>query len=264
MTNVSIHGAAGRMGKRLIDLVMNDDQVTLVGAIESSDHPNQGQDAGVIAGLPPISVSVTNDLPPGKQVVIDFSRAEAVVGITKQCVEAGLPLVIATTGFSQSTTAEIQAASQKIPIVWAPNMSLAVNLTMKLSEIAAAALHDCGDRVDVEITETHHRFKADAPSGTALKFGELISGKMGIQNQRHGRQGVTGERAPDEIGYHAIRAGDDPGQHTILFGMMGEKIELRVAASNRDCYALGAIAAAKFLSDKSAGMYTMYDVLGFN
>ena len=264
MPNVSIHGAAGRMGKRLIDLATADDQINLIGAIEAIQHPAVGQDAGSMAGVPAIGVHVTTDLPAGEQVVIDFSRPEAVPGILKRCVEAGLPLVVATTGFGDSTIAEIESASHEIPIVWAPNMSLAVNLTMKLSEITAAALHESGNRVDVEILETHHRFKTDAPSGTALKFGELISQKMDRLRAQHGRQGDTGERASNEIGYHAVRAGDDAGQHTILFGMMGEKIELRVAASNRDCYALGAIAAAKYLADKPVGMYSMYDVLGLN
>ncbi len=264
MTSVSIHGAAGRMGKRLVDLAANDEQVSLVAAIEAANHPLIGQDAGSVAGIAPIGIPLTAELPPGQQVVIDFSQAEAVDGILDQCLATKLPLVMATTGFGSETSARMEAASQIIPIVWAPNMSLAVNLTMKLSEIAAAALQDSGNRVDVEIIETHHRFKADAPSGTALKFGELIAGPLKIDRHQHGRQGTTGTRDSNEIGYHAIRAGDDAGQHTILFGMMGEKIELRVAASNRDCYALGAIAAAKFLGNKPAGMYSMYDVLGLN
>ena len=264
MTNVSIHGAAGRMGKRLIDLANMDEAVTLIGAVESADHPQLGQDSGTVAGILSIDLPLTSELPVGQQVVIDFSQADAVVSILEKCLATKTPLVIATTGFGSKTSARIEEASRQIPIVWAPNMSLAVNLTMKLSEIAAAALQDSGNRVDVEIIETHHRFKADAPSGTALKFGELIADKMKIDHHQHGRQGDTGTRNKNEIGYHAVRAGDDAGQHTILFGMMGEKIELRVAASNRDCYALGAIAAAKFLSDKPAGMYSMYDVLGLN
>ncbi|MCH2180553.1 MAG: 4-hydroxy-tetrahydrodipicolinate reductase [Mariniblastus sp.] len=264
MTNVSIFGAAGRMGKRLVDLASQDEQVSLVAAVEANGHPLLGQDAGTVAGIGPIDLPLTSELPEDQQVVIDFSQAEAVDGILETCLAAGRPIVIATTGFGPATVERIETASRSLPIVWAPNMSLAVNLTMKLSEIAAAALRESGNRTDVEIIETHHRFKADAPSGTALKFGELIAGQLGIDQHQHGRQGTTGVRDANEIGYHAVRSGDDAGQHTILFGMMGEKIELRVAASNRDCYALGAIAAAKFIADQPAGMYSMYDVLGLN
>ncbi|MEE2827252.1 MAG: 4-hydroxy-tetrahydrodipicolinate reductase [Planctomycetota bacterium] len=264
MINVSIFGAAGRMGKRLIDLASSDEQLSLVGAVEATGHPLLGQDAGTVAGIGPLGLPLTSELPKGPQVVIDFSQAEAVDGILQTCLAANVPIVIATTGFGPETAERIESASRSLPIVWSPNMSLAVNLTMKLSEIAAAALQDSGNRADVEIIETHHRFKADAPSGTALKFGELIADQLGIDHHQHGRQGTTGERPANEIGYHAVRSGDDAGQHTILFGMMGEKIELRVAASNRDCYALGAISAAKFISDQPAGMYSMYDVLGLN
>ena len=154
----------------------------------------------------------------------------------------------------------IRTAAQSIPVVWAPNMSLAVNLTMKLSEMAAHALK--GSSADVEILERHHRFKEDAPSGTALKFGEIIAHAMGLTRHVHGREGLTGKRTRDEIGYHAIRTGDDPGQHTIIFGMLGETVELTVRASNRDCYALGALQAAKFVSQQGPGLYSMYDVLG--
>jgi 4-hydroxy-tetrahydrodipicolinate reductase len=141
-------------------------------------------------------------------------------------------------------------------------MSVAVNVAMKLAEQAARALKDVPNGADVEILERHHRFKEDSPSGTALKFGQIIAKEMGISNHAHGRHGMVGKRPHDEIGYHAIRVGDDAGQHTIVFGMLGETIEIRVAASNRDCYASGAIAAAKYLIDKQPGMYTMANVLG--
>jgi 4-hydroxy-tetrahydrodipicolinate reductase len=141
-------------------------------------------------------------------------------------------------------------------------MSLAVNLSMKLATIAAAALMDCPGGADVEIVERHHRFKKDAPSGTALRFGELIADAMGQRQARHGRAGQVGERPHDEIGYHAVRVGDNPGEHTIIFGMLGETIELTVRASNRDCYAVGALAAAKYVVGKPPGVYTMLDVLG--
>ena len=167
---------------------------------------------------------------------------------------------MATTGLSEAQQAQLRAAGERIALVWAPNMSLAVNLTMKLAEIAASALAD--KDADVEILERHHRFKEDAPSGTALKFGQIISASMGQTVHRHGREGRPGARPHGEIGYHAIRTGDNPGEHTIVFGMMGETIELAVRATNRDCYALGALSAAKFLVGKGPGLYTLQDVLG--
>ncbi len=143
-------------------------------------------------------------------------------------------------------------------------MSLAVNLTMRLAQQAAKALKNVPQGADVEIIERHHRYKEDSPSGTALKFGQLIADEMGITNHVHGREGQVGARTRNEVGYHAVRVGDDPGQHTIIFGMLGETIELRVAASSRDCYAQGALAAAKFLVGKKPGIYSMFDVLGMS
>ncbi|HZZ73801.1 MAG TPA: 4-hydroxy-tetrahydrodipicolinate reductase, partial [Pirellulales bacterium] len=155
----------------------------------------------------------------------------------------------------------LQEASKSIAVLWSPSMSLAVNLTMRLAEMAAKALAHHGTGVDIEIIERHHRFKEDAPSGTALKFGELIAAQMGQTVAKHGREGRTGARPHHEIGYHAVRVGDNAGEHTVVFGMLGETIELNVKASNRDCYAYGAIAAAKFLAGKPAGLYRMRDVL---
>jgi len=154
----------------------------------------------------------------------------------------------------------IKAAAAELPLLYSPNMSLAVNLTMKLCQLAARALKD--KDADVEILERHHRFKHDAPSGTALKLGELIAAEMGQSVHRHGRHGLVGQRPHEEIGYHAIRVGDNPGEHTIIFAMLGEMLELTVRASSRDCYAQGALAAAKFLVAKPPGLYSMADVLG--
>jgi len=173
----------------------------------------------------------------------------------------GIPLVIATTGLEAEQIERIREGATKIPICYAPNMSVAVNLAMKLVEHAARALQSVPGGADVEIIERHHRFKEDSPSGTALRFGQIVADAMGLSNHVHGRQGMVGKRPHDEIGYHAVRVGDDSGQHTIIFGMMGETIEVRVAASNRDCYANGAIAAAKYLAGKPAGLYSMADVL---
>ncbi len=262
MVRVAIHGAAGRMGRRLIAVGHDDADVEIVGAIESDSHPLCGQDAGTVAGIEPIDVPLSENFPNNVDVVIDFSVHQALDGILQRCVEKSVPLVIATTGLSDSQQDAIRSAAKELPIVWAPSMSLTVNLTMKLTEIASAALARQGQRVDVEIIERHHRFKADAPSGTALRFGELVSKPLHLDSPTHGREGLTGERPANQLGYHAVRVGDNPGEHTIIFGMLGETMELRVAASNRDCYALGAFSAAKYLVDKEAGLYNMYDVLG--
>ncbi len=268
-TRIAIHGAAGRMGRRLIALASEDAAIAneetkfqVVAALESAKHPAIGQDAGTVAGLSEIGVPLSADLPAGVDVAIDFSVPDAAMALLEQCARSATPLVIATTGFSLEQQAIIQQSTKQIPIVWAPSMSLAVNVVMKLAEIAGKALCDLPSGVDVEIIERHHRFKEDAPSGTALRFGHIIAGAMGQTEQTHGREGRPGERPRNEIGYHAVRTGDNPGEHTIVFGMLGETIELRVAATHRDCYAQGALVAAQWLKGKSAGLYNMNDVLG--
>ncbi len=262
MTKVAIIGAAGRMGLRLVDLIHCDPELQVVSAAETPGHPKIGRDVGVIAGIGEIGVPISDEISTNVDVVVDFSTPAGADKAIEFCLVHKKPLVIATTGLEESTVIRLKESTHQIPIVWAPSMSLAVNLTMKLVEMASSALRNHGTGVDVEIIEQHHRFKADAPSGTALKFGEIVAQVMGQTNQRHGREGMIGERPQTEIGYHAIRAGDNPGQHTILFGMLGETIELKVAASNRDCYAAGAIAAAKFVVQQDAGLYNMHDVLG--
>ena len=262
MTRVAINGAAGRMGARLVDLAHRDPELEIVSAVEGHDHASIGSDVGIPAGLGNVGIAITDQLSTTADVVIDFSKPDGARQAVDFCLANKKPLVMATTGLEQGTVSSIESSAHQIPIVWAPSMSLAVNLTMKLAETAGAALRNHDTGVDVEIIEHHHRFKADSPSGTALKFGEIVAQAMGQTDQRHGREGMIGERPATEIGYHAIRAGDNPGQHTILFGMLGESIELKVAASNRDCYAAGAIAAAKFIINQDAGLYNMYDVLG--
>ncbi len=259
---IAIHGAAGRMGQRLIALGSADAALTIVAAIDSARHPRLGDDAGVLAGVGPIGVPLTAALDVAADVLIDFSVPLATPGILQQCVARGLPIVVATTGFDAAQKAQLKAESAKIPLLWSPSMSLAVNLTMKLTEIAAGALAHHGTGADVEIIERHHRYKEDAPSGTALRFGEIVAQQMGQSNHVHGREGRPGQRPHGEIGYHALRVGDNPGDHTIVFGLLGETIELAVRATNRDCYAHGALAAAKFLAGKPAGLYGMSDVLG--
>jgi 4-hydroxy-tetrahydrodipicolinate reductase len=257
---VAIHGAAGRMGQRLVAIAAADAALKLVAALDRADHPRLGEDVGSVAGLAPIGVPLSATLDVPADVVIDFSTAAAVDGIMATCLEKAIPLVVATTGIEEAQIARLRGAAARLPIVWAPSMSLAVNLTMKLAEVAARALAD--KNADVEILERHHRFKEDSPSGTALKFGRIIAEVMGQTVHRHGREGRPGVRPHHEIGYHAIRVGDNPGEHTIIFAMLGETMELTVRASNRDCYALGALAAAKFVVGKPAGLYGMNDVLG--
>jgi 4-hydroxy-tetrahydrodipicolinate reductase len=260
MIRIAINGAAGRMGQRLIALAAMDRELSLVAALDSPKHPRLGEDIGAISGSGALGVTLTATLNVPIDVVVDFSLPVAAESIIETCRHKKIPLVVATTGLSPTQTEKLHAAAREIALLWAPNMSLAVNLAMKLAEIAAAALKD--KDADVEILERHHRYKEDSPSGTALKFGQIISGIMGQTIHTHGRQGRPGKRPHNEIAYHAIRVGDNPGEHTVIFAMPGETLELTVRATNRDCYAMGALAAAKFLVGKPAGLYGMNDVLG--
>lgn len=260
-----VHGAAGRMGRRVIALAAEDRAFKITAAIDHDGNPLIGQDSGAVAGLSPIGVPLTTLWPANAAAVVDFSLPTALDSCVAKAVDHHVPLVLATTGLTDTQKANLSEASKSIPIVWAPSMSMAVNLTMKLTQQITETLKDVAGGIDIEILERHHRFKADAPSGTALRFGELIAEKLdGNVAHVHGRHGETGERTRNEIGYHAIRVGDNPGEHTIVFGMLGERIEVNVAASNRDCYASGALAAAKWLQGKANGLYNMFDVLGLS
>lgn len=250
------------MGQRLIALGAADPNIDLVAAIDSASSSHTGSDAGTLAGIGSIGIPLGHDWPETVDAVIDFSVPEATDALIEQCAMRKIPLVFATTGLSESQDKNIVDASSKIPIVKAASMSMAVNLTMKLTEIAGNALKNHPTGADVEILERHHRFKEDSPSGTALAFGKIIANAMGQTTEKHGRSGRPGPRPHNEIGYHAIRTGDNPGEHTIVFGLLGETIELRVAATNRDCYAHGALAAAIWLQGKAPGLYNMQDVLG--
>ena len=259
---IAVNGAAGRMGQRLVALAGQDSELQLAAALESPGHPRLGTDAGLLAGVEKTGVVLSATLEVEVGVVIDFSVPGAAEQVTRTCQQKKLPLVMATTGLDEEQQQLLQDAGTVIPIVWAPNMSLAVNLAMKLAVTAAEVLKQVPAGVDVDIIEQHHRHKQDAPSGTALRFGQLIAGVMGQSRHVHGREGITGERSQDEIGYHALRVGDHPGEHTIVFGMPGEMLELTVRASSRDSYALGALQAARFVVDQSPGIYSMEDVLG--
>jgi 4-hydroxy-tetrahydrodipicolinate reductase len=261
-TVIGINGACGRMGQRLVHLAREDEELALGAALEARDHARQGQDIGDVCGLGPIGVPVRDGLTPELrlEVLVDFSLPEATVAILPLCVAHRIPIVIATTGFSAEQRREIEAAAHEVAVLQSPNMSLVVNVLFKLVREAGVALK--GKGFDVEIIERHHRFKKDSPSGTALHFAKIVQEAMGLSELRHGREGLVGERPAQEIGIHAIRAGDNVGEHTILFSALGETMELVHKSTSRDSYARGALEAAKFLAGKPAGRYTMTDVLG--
>lgn len=260
---VAVNGAAGRMGQRVVALVDQDPELELAAALEAPGNPKIGFDAGELAGIGKSGIVITGGLIERVDVMIDFSTPAGAAAAARLCGERVIPLVVATTGLHGAEQKEVLSASQVTAVLVSPSMSLAVNLTMKLVREAARALKAIPGGVDVEIIERHHRFKEDSPSGTALKFGEIVASEMGQTEHVHGRSGRPGQRPRTEIGYHAVRVGDNVGEHTIVFGLMGETIDLAVKSHSRDAYALGAITAAKFLAAKKAGLYSMSDVLGF-
>lgn len=261
-TTIAINGACGRMGQRLVALAKDDNDLQVVAAVDWAKHPNQGKDAGELAGIGPIDIKVTGSLPfeVTPDAVIDFSVPEGTVGILKSCIDRKIPLVVATTGHTPEQRAEIEAAAHQTAIIYTANFSLVVNVLFNLVKQAATVL--AGKGFDVEIIEKHHRYKKDSPSGTAAHFAKIIQQAMGQTEMRHGREGIVGERPLQEIGIHSVRAGDNVGEHTIQFSTLGESMELVHKGYSRDSYALGALAAAKFLAGKGAGRYTMNDVLG--
>lgn len=259
---IGVNGAAGRMGQRIVALTVADEELTLVAALDAAGSPHIGRDAGEVAGIGPVGVKIESELNTHPDVIIDFSLPAGLASIAAVCGEREIGLVAATTGLTDEQRDVVETAAHKTAVVAAPSMSMAVNLAMKLVREASAALKDNPDGVDVEIIERHHRFKEDAPSGTALRFGKIVAEEMGQTEHVHGRHGRPGQRPHNEIGYHALRTGDNVGEHTIVFGMMGETIDITVRGQTRDSYAYGALAAAKFVSSQKAGMYTMNDVLG--
>jgi len=261
-TIIGVNGACGRMGQRIIQLAREDKELTIGAALENASHPWQGRDIGEISGLGKIDLPVTASIPLDQHpdVIIDFSMPEGTMAILPTCVERVIPLVVATTGHTAAQTQEIEAAAHHTAILMAPNMSLVVNVLFKLVREASLALRDKG--FDVEIIERHHRYKKDSPSGTALHFAKIIQEAMALEDIRHGREGLVGERPPKEIGMHAVRVGDNVGEHTIIFSTLGETMELVHKGHTRDAYVRGALLAAKFLADRPAGRYSMTDVLG--
>ena len=254
---VAIAGAGGKMGRALIDATLADSSLKLAAALDAAGSLALGMQIG--------GVSVQSDVRAGvsaADVLIDFTRPEGTLAHLDACVAAGKAMVIGTTGFSAAQLARIQEASARIPIVMSPNFAVGVNVVFRLAETAAAAL---GDSYDVEIIEAHHRQKVDAPSGTALMLGKLVSGALGRNLDEvaaHGREGDVGARPPKEIGFHAIRGGDIVGEHTVVFAGTGERVEVAVRSQSRLTYANGALRAAKFLQGRKSGLYDMKDVLG--
>ena len=260
---LAVNGAGGRMGQRVVALAKADSKLTVAAALEAVGSPVVGKDAGELAGIGKIDVLVSSTLGDRVDVMIDFSTPAGAAAAAAVCGERQIPLVVATTGLEGKSREAVLTAAQTTAVLISPSMSLAVNLTMKLVREAARVLKQIPDGVDVEIIERHHRFKEDAPSGTALKFGQIVAEEMGQTDHVHGRHGRPGVRPRTEIGYHALRTGDNVGEHTIVFGMLGETIDLTVKGSTRDCYAYGALTAAKFLAAQKPGLYSMSDVLGF-
>ncbi|MBL4885656.1 MAG: 4-hydroxy-tetrahydrodipicolinate reductase [Planctomycetaceae bacterium] len=260
---LGVNGAGGRMGRRIVALAHADDAFEVTLAIDSASSPLIGQDAGELAGVGNIGVPLTSEMVERVDVMIDYSVPDACISIANVCGERRIPLVVATTGLTPEQKQTVLSAGQTAAVIIAPNTSTAVNLAMKLVGDAAHALKDLSDGVDVEIIERHHRFKEDAPSGTALRFGEIVADQLGQTEHVHGREGLVGQRPQSEIGYHALRTGDNVGEHTIVFGLMGETLEVHVRGHTRDSYAFGAINAARYLVTQGPGIYTMNDVLGF-
>lgn len=265
MQRVAINGAAGRMGRMLIDACKHTQSLKLTAALERTGNENLGRDAGVLAGINPTGVVITDniaDVINDFDVIVDFTRPEATLNLVESCLLHDKKIVIGTTGLSDSDRQKILSASEKIPIVFAPNMSVGVTLCFKLLRLAAEVL---GDDVDIEIIEAHHRHKEDAPSGTAVRMGEVIAQVLGRdlkQQAVYGREGRTGVRNRKTIGFESIRAGDIIGEHTVIFAGEGERIEISHKASSRMNFALGAMRAVQWLENKKYGFYDMQDVLG--
>ena len=264
MTNrIAIAGASGRMGQMLIEAVRTSDDWVLTGALDAPSSPALGADAAAFLG-PQSGVAITADLAVGlanANVLIDFTRPEGTLAHLRVCRALGVNVVIGTTGFTDLQKVEIAAAAKDIAIVMAPNMSVGVNVTLKLLEMAAKAL---STGYDIEIIEAHHRHKVDAPSGTALKMGEGIADALGRNLKDcavYAREGVTGERDPSSIGFATIRGGDIVGDHTVLFAGTGERIEISHKSSSRVTYAQGSLRAARFLRGQKTGLFDMFDVL---
>ncbi|MCL2523500.1 MAG: 4-hydroxy-tetrahydrodipicolinate reductase [Betaproteobacteria bacterium] len=263
-TRIGIVGAGGRMGRMLIEATLKDERMTLAALFDQPGSPCIGKTAGELTGLDS-GIVVGDDVAAGIKHIdclIDFTRPQATLAHLELCRRAGVAIVIGTTGFEAEGKAAIAAAAKEIPVVFAPNMAVGVNLVFKLLDTAARILNQ---GYDIEIVEAHHRLKVDAPSGTALRMGEVVAGALGrdlAQCAVYGREGVTGERDPSTIGFATVRGGDIVGDHTVMFCGLGERVEVTHKASSRMPYALGSLRAAHFLAGRRNGLFDMQDVLG--
>ncbi len=262
MIDIAIAGAAGRMGRTLIEACNNTDGLQLAFAFERPGSPAVGRDTGELTGGEHSGVYIRSSFDNGNyDVLIDFTRPDVTLDHLAHCVEKKKSIVIGTTGFDDASKKKIAAAAESIPIVFAPNMSVGVNVCLGLLQMAAKVL---GDDCDIEIIESHHRHKVDAPSGTALHMGEVIAQALGKDLKDcaiYGREGFTGERDRKTIGFSTIRAGDIVGEHTVMFASEGERVEITHKATSRMTFAMGAMRAARWLSDRKPGLYDMQDVL---
>ena len=265
MIDVVVAGAAGRMGTRIVACLQGDADLRLAAAVEAPGHPKTGADAGELAGVGNVGIAVTDDIRrvlTRDRVLVEFSVPEATLSHLEIVAETGARAVIGTTGFSPVQREKIADLGRRAAIMLAPNMSVAVNVAYQALALVAKAL---GNEYDVEVTEIHHRFKKDAPSGTALRMAEVVAealgrdlGKVGV----YGRHGLTGERTPQEIAVMSLRSGDVVGDHTVSFGTLGERLEITHRAHNRDTYARGAMRAVRWIAGRGPGLYSMQDVLG--
>lgn len=266
MQNITIAGSSGRMGRALLEALAQAPDARLFAALERPGSPFVGKDAGELFGSP-CGVDITDDAGAaiaGSHVFIDFTRPEGTLAHLELCRKHGVKMVIGTTGFSAEQKRLIADAGRDISIVFAPNMSVGVNLTFKLLEIAAKVLNE---GYDIEVIEAHHRHKVDAPSGTALRMGEVVAEALGrdlAECAVYGREGVTGERSSSTIGFATVRGGDIVGDHTVMFAGIGERVEITHKASSRATFANGALRAARFLAGRGNGVYDMQDVLGLS
>jgi 4-hydroxy-tetrahydrodipicolinate reductase len=265
MTRIAISGVSGRMGRALTEACHRTPGLRLGAALDRHGSPVLGEDAGTLVGLGKLDVPIADDLDTvlnDFDVLVDFTRPEASLAYLDSCRRAGKKMVIGTTGFDAAGKEQIAAAAGDMAIVFAPNMSVGVNVSLRLIELAARVL---GEEADVEIIEAHHRYKVDAPSGTALRMGEVVAAALGRDLKDcavYGREGVTGERNRATIGFSTVRGGDIVGDHTVLFAGDGERVEITHKASSRMTFAKGALRAAQWLEGRKRGLFDMQDVLG--
>lgn len=261
MVRIIVNGACGRMGQRVATLALEDPDLQVVGALERDGHDCIGKDYGPLLAAGEMGVKVAKAIECEADVLIDFTSPESTAARAKQAVDWGLGLVVGTTGMLEEHRTHLASASQKVPCLYAPNMSLGVNV---LFHIAGEVARILGDTADIEIIEAHHNQKKDSPSGTAVRLAEIVCEALGRDYPEgviYGREGMVGARPGGEVAVHAIRGGDLVGEHTVLFASQGERVELVHRAQNRDIFARGALRAAKFVAGKAPGMYSMTDVL---